>query len=203
MDIFCIHLPHRTDRMNNIKSLQKNYPSFNFIVVNGILDENGARGCLLSHQSIIRMAKQQNLPYVWVIEDDCQFLVNNGTLLTHARNMINFMRDTSVEIVNGCGNINDPRIQIKGNSDTLTFLKSECVSTTHCIVYNASSYDKLLAFGSDTIADVNTNACNMLFTYPYLATQLPSYSDIEKKDVVYDNIVKSMNHVRSIMQGGH
>jgi len=85
--------------MENIKKLQKNYPSFNFILVNGIRDENGARGCLLSHQFIIRMAKQKKLPYVWVIEDDCTFLVTNGALITYARDITQAIAD--VDIVNG------------------------------------------------------------------------------------------------------
>ena len=199
MDIFCIHLPHRTDRMENIKRLQKNYPSFNFIVVNGIRDDNGARGCLLSHQAIIRMGKQKNLPYVWVIEDDCQFLVNNGVLATYARDIVGFI--PTVGIVNGCGNLTDPDVSIVAKSGSMTYLRSPFVGTTHCIVYGASCYDKMLGFDNTHIADIITNQCNMVFTYPYLATQLPSYSDIEKKDVAYDNIMKSMNHVRAIVQG--
>lgn len=200
MDIYCIHLPHRTDRMENIKKLQKNYPSFNFIVVNGIRDENGARGCLLSHQFIIRMAKQKKLPYVWVIEDDCQFLVNNGVLSTYARDIVRFI--SGVGIINGCGNLNNQDVSIVAKAGDMTFLYSPNVGTTHCILYGESCYDKMLSFDDTHVADKITNECKMVFTYPYLATQLPSYSDIEKKDVVYENILKSMNRVKSIVQGG-
>jgi len=201
MDIFCIHLPHRKDRMENIKRLQKNYPSFNIIVVNGIRDDNGARGCLLSHQFIIRTAKQRNLPYVWVIEDDCQFIVSNGVLATYARDIVRFVHN--VGIVNGCGNLNDPDVSIVAKSDGMTYLRSPSIGTTHCVIYGVSCYDKMLSYDDTHIADVITNECNMVFTYPYLAIQLPSYSDIEKKDVVYDNITRSMNHVRSVVQGEH
>ena len=184
--------------MENIIKLKKNYPSFNFIVINGIRDENGARGCLLSHQAIIRMGKQKSLPYVWVIEDDCQFLVNNGTLATYARDIARFI--PTVGIVNGCGNLTEPDVSIVAKSGSMTYLRSSFVGTTHCVVYGASCYDKMLGFDDTHIADIITNQCNMVFTYPYLATQLPSYSDIEKKDVAYDNIQKSMNHVRAIVQ---
>jgi len=184
--------------MENIKRLQKNYPSFNIIVVNGIRDENGARGCLLSHQAIIRMAKQKNLPYVWVIEDDCQFLVNNGVLATYARDIARFI--STVGIVNGCGNLTDPNISIVARSGGMTFLHSPNVLTAHCIVYGASCYDKMLSYDDTHIADVITNQCNMVFTYPYLATQLPSYSDIEGLDVNYDNIQRSSEHVRVFLQ---
>jgi len=40
----------------------------------------------------------------------------------------------------------------------------------------------------------------MVFTYPYLATQLPSYSDIEKKDVVYENIRASASFVQTFLE---
>ena len=199
MDIYCIHLPHRTDRMENIKKLQKNYPSFNIIVVNGIRDENGACGCLLSHQFIIRKAKQENLPYVWVIEDDCRFSVNNGVLAGYAREIARFI--PKVGIINGCANLNDPNISIVAKAGDMTYLRCPDIRTTHCIVYGASCYDTMLSFDDTRVTDVITNECDMVFTYPYLATQLPSYSDIEKKDVGYNNILKSMNHVRSIVRG--
>lgn len=198
MEVFCIHLPHRTDRMENINKLRKNYPSFNFILVNGIRDENGARGCLLSHQFIIRMAKQKKLPYVWVIEDDCTFLVTTGALITYARDITQAIAD--VDIVNGCGNLNDHTLSIVRRGADLTFLKSPSIGTTHCILYGASCYDKMLSYDDTHIADVITNECKMVFTYPYLATQLPSYSDIEKKDVVYENIRASASFVQTFLE---
>lgn len=197
MDIYCIHLAHRTDRMENIKKLQRHYPSFNFIIVNGIRDENGARGCLLSHQYIIRLAKQKKLPYVWVIEDDCKFLVSNGALLTCARDIVRFIPD--VGIVNGCGNLNDSSIKVVSGSNDVTFLHSPDIGTTHCILYGESCYDKMLSYDSTHIADKITNECNMVFTYPYLATQLPSYSDIVGSDVSYDNIQASALYVRAFL----
>ena len=201
MDIHCIHLPHRTDRMENIKKLEKNYPSFNFIVVNGIRDENGARGCLLSHQAIIRMAKQQNLPYVWVIEDDCKFIVSNGALLTHARDITDFLRgNPAVGVVNGCGNLPEPQpIRVFSKFHDVFFMQSPHITTAHCIFYAASAYDKLLEFDDTHIADVITNDCNMVYTYPYLATQMASFSDIEEKDVDYQNIPESAKYIRALL----
>jgi len=58
----------------------------------------------------------------------------------------------------------------------------------------------MLSYDDTHIADVITNECKMVFTYPYLATQLPSYSDIEKKDVVYENIRASASFVQTFLE---
>ena len=207
MDLYCIHLPHRTDRMENIKKLQKNYPSFNIIVVPGVRDEtNGARGCLLSHQSIVRMAKEKKLPFVWVIEDDCKFMLTNGALMTHVRDISEFIvGNPTVGIVNGCGNLPEPQpIQIFSKFRDIFFMKASYVTTAHCVVYGAACYDKILSFDDTQIADVITNQCNMVFTYPYLASQIGSFSDIEEEDVDYQNIPASAKYIQAIlMKNGH
>jgi hypothetical protein len=193
--------------MENIKKLQKNYPSFNIIVVNGVRDEtNGARGCLLSHQSIVRMAKQKKLPFVCVIEDDCRFIVNNGVLATYVRNITDLFRNNpNIGVVNGCGNLPEPQpIRVVSEQLGMFFLQGVNVTTAHCVFYAESAYDKLLDFDDTHIADVITNKCNMLFTYPYLATQVSSFSDIEKEDVDYQNIPASANYIQALLaKNGH
>jgi hypothetical protein len=44
----------------------------------------------------------------------------------------------------------------------------------------------------------------MLFTYPYLATQIASFSDIEEEDVDYQNIPASAKYVHALLiKNGH
>ena len=205
MDVFCIHLPHRTDRMENIKKLRKNYSSLNIQVFEGIRDENGARGCLRSHQALIRMAKEQGRPYIWVIEDDCTFTLTNGALATIARTIVSHLNNPNVDIVNGCGNLDVYELTSIVPSNGMFFLGTPRISTTHCIFYSSSCYDKMLSLPDTTILDGprGTNACKMAFTYPYLATQLPSFSDIEKKDVYYEHILNSAGFVKHVLTRDH
>jgi len=205
MDVFCIHLPHRIDRMANIKKLRKNYPSLNIQIFEGIRDENGARGCLRSHRALIRMAKEQGRPYIWVIEDDCVFTLNNGALATLARTIITHLNNPNVDIVNGCGNLDKYELTSIVPNNGMFFLGSPIVLTAHCIFYSSSCYDKMLSLPDTTILDgqEGTNSCKMAFTYPYLATQLPSFSDIENKDVSYSHILNSMGFVKHVLTRDH
>jgi hypothetical protein len=205
MEVFCIHLPHRKDRMENINKLRKNYPSLDIRIFEGIRDENGARGCLLSHQALIRMAKKEGRPYIWVIEDDCSFTLTNGAMATMARTITTYLNSPSVDIVNGCGNLGQYEITSIVPVNSMFFLTSPALSTTHCIFYSASSYDKMLELSDTTLldGDKGTNSCNMAFTWPFLATQLPSFSDIEEKDVNYEHIMISMKFVKWTLAKAH
>lgn len=198
LDVYCIHLPHRLDRMQHIESLRVQYPSLQIHVVDAIRDENGVRGCALSHKKIISDAKARRLPSVIVIEDDCEFLLPDPQLARSLRTAVSYL--SAVDIVNGCGNLPVLTASIVGSLKDVRFLKSSDVRTTHCMVYGASSYDKVLAFSEETAIDIQTNSTNMVFTYPYLATQLPSYSDIENKDTAYGNIDVSRTFVKKIVE---
>jgi hypothetical protein len=84
------------------------------------------------------------------------------------------------------------------------FLQSPKVYTAHCILYGARVYDKVLAVDPGILIDAVQSQWNMVYTYPYLATQIPSYSDLQKADVDYDNIRRSRsfvaNHIQSLRQ---
>jgi len=201
MDVFCIHLPHRKDREENLKKIDRLYGSLRVTVVEGIKHENGAIGCLLSHQKILRMAKEQNRPYVWIIEDDCKFIPTNGGVLAYARIITKFLTDNpTVQVVNGCGNLADFEITSVQKIRDLFFLTAPKVFTTHCIFYSASAYDDILALDTGVPIDSAVNKMKMVFTWPFLATQVESYSDIEEKDVNYDNIIHSNNFIISKLQ---
>jgi hypothetical protein len=148
------------------------------------------------------MAKEQGRPYIWVIEDDCRFLVNNGILAAHARSVIDYLTENNAaEIVNGCGNLMHPDVMPVSRRGDVIFVRGREISTTHCMFYGSKSYDAILSIDEGLTLDSRggTNSCQMLFTYPYLATQLPTYSDIEKKEVEYELIARSSSHTRAVL----
>jgi len=202
MDVFVIHMPHRKDRMDALKRMHKLYPCLNLHVVHGIQHERGLTGCLLSHQMIVRNAKEKGQPYVIVLEDDCDFLLKNGELSKMFHAIFEFLKNhPEIQVVNGCGNM-DPLVRgitSFEKSGPLTIVRSPSISTTHCILYTQAGYDAFLAFKEDCIIDYEMNSLNMVYTYPFLAKQLPCYSDIEKKIVNYDNILASEAYVKSLV----
>ena len=201
MDVFCIHLPHRTDRMANIQKLQRFYPSLNIHVVEGIQHERGLTGCLLSHQKIVRMAKEQGRPYVWVIEDDCKLLPGNGTVISYVKRIASYLADNpTVGIVNGCGNLGEFKIDTIRAVGDMFFMTAPQVWATHCIFYSQSCYDAFLDLDPGAIIDTETNKMKLVFTFPFLATQVTSFSDITKRDVNYENIIESRNYILHVLR---
>jgi len=199
-DAYCINLQHRTDRKLHMSNIALRYPSLRIHYVDGVYDSDGVTGCNLSHKKVIREAKARGDPYVLVLEDDCDFLVSESDLIAFLHTIKEYIHThPEVEIVNGCGNLVNFTVSSNTVLNGIHFLKSNPVYTAHCIVYCASIYDKILATRSELPIDVITNDYNMVFTYPYLATQLPSYSDISKKDVSYWNIKKSQEFVKKFI----
>jgi hypothetical protein len=72
-NVYYINLEERVDRKvlveTELKKMKWKYERFN-----AVKHERGALGCSLSHLAIIEMAKQKNLDYVVILEDDIQFL---------------------------------------------------------------------------------------------------------------------------------
>lgn len=194
--VHCIHLPERTDRYENIKHIRKAYPFLDVRVVDAIRHETGWIGCLRSHKKIVQSAKDAGKPYVIVIEDDCDFIVDAPTLKTQLATIVDYLAEhPEIQVVNGCGNLIRFTIDSVESFRETRFLRSPEVRTTHIIVYNASAYDTVLNFEETVAVDEQLNACQMVYTYPYLARQLPGYSDINKHVVNYTNIDRSMEFV--------
>jgi hypothetical protein len=181
--------------------LSERYPSLRIHYVDGVYNSNGVVGCLLSHKKVIREAKARGDPYVLVLEDDCDFLVSNDELHEYLITIREYIRlNPEVEIVNGCGNLIDYTISSCSSFKDMYFLKSNTVYTTHCILYCSNVYDKLLQTREGIPLDVLTNDFHMVFTSPYIATQLSSYSDILKEDVSYSQIKKSEEFVKRFIK---
>ena len=67
---YIINLKHRTDRYEHMVTEMKKLPvSYEF--VEGIIDET--KTCFQSQKKCIQLAKQRNLPYVLILEDDAVF----------------------------------------------------------------------------------------------------------------------------------
>jgi hypothetical protein len=186
-------------------AMQAKYPSVKIHYVEGIRDIDPLRGCQLSHKKCVQMAKDAGWPYVIVLEDDCDFWLSDKQLLQAFQTMIEYYTcHHEVDIVNGCGNLDGFTITMCEKFRQMYFLQSPKVYTTHCVLYGARVYDRIITFHPGPPPDVVANTTNMVYTYPYLATQIPSYSDLQEADVNYDNIRTSRsfvaNHIQSLRQ---
>ena len=71
-NVFYINLDHRNDRRANVERQLANF-NWKYNRFPAIKHENGRIGCTLSHLQLLNYAKNQNLPYIVIIEDDIEF----------------------------------------------------------------------------------------------------------------------------------
>lgn len=164
-------------------------------------DQNLAKarlGCTLSHLEIIKEAKEQNYDSVLILEDDCKFVKNPHIALDKAFNDLKHLPECGMLYLgsNNLGGIT----QLTPNIGKLNGSY-----TTHAYIVFKNMYDTILDFDFTTykvIDEYYMNLCrdtrfNVYTVTPIAATQKVSYSDIEGKDVNYeDMIVNSYNNIK-------
>ena len=71
IDIFVINLIKCIDRKNQIIQDFSLYKEVQLHFIEAIKTDNGAIGCFLSHKKCVEIAKERNMKYIIVLEDDC------------------------------------------------------------------------------------------------------------------------------------
>jgi hypothetical protein len=86
-----INLENREDRLQHVKT-ELNKMGITGERINAIRMTDGAIGCSMSHIRCLETAKERNLPYVFICEDDIFFL--NPELLRE--NVVKFSKNTNI-----------------------------------------------------------------------------------------------------------
>lgn len=143
---YVVNLERRTDRLEHIKK-ELEYIGWEYEIFQAI-DTNSHVGCSLSHIEIIKLAKQQELESVMVIEDDCTFM-------PFSKDLINKIESSCFLETFGIFNLSptlNARINYSENCQYLLdmtnlpeHLPHERINTaTNCLIYHNSVYDKML-----------------------------------------------------------
>lgn len=193
-NVFYINLDHRKDRKDNVEKQLADY-NWNYTRFPAIQHENGRIGCTLSHLQLLTYAKNQNLPYIVIIEDDIVFTKPKTFMLSLDKFMEN---NHNYDVLLLAGNIVPPYKEIGSYAIKVDF----CQTTTGYMVQN-HYYDKLInnietgmnhllkypnmhvQFAIDKWWTKLQNIDNWYFIVPATVTQAQDYSDIEQKVVNY------------------
>ena len=197
-NIFYINLEHRTDRKKHVENELKKMGWNNYTRFNAIKCKNGRVGCSMSHLKILKDARDNNLDYVVVVEDDICFTQPEMFNVM----MKNFLeKDIKYDVLLLAGNIRSTR-----QLDTFIYKASKSFTTTGYIV-KKHYYDKLINNIEDGIKNllshpdkhmffaIDTNWFNLqrqdnwLIFRPRTVSQLPDYSDIEERYISYNHLM--------------
>lgn len=180
--VLVINLDHRTDRWLHTKGLCESV-GIDPIRVSAIRQSPGHIGAALSTIKCVNMAKEMELPWVLVLEDDCNFtkeawdrFCSYLPILWKRRNEWNYFNGGPTYI---------SRIS---PWDKETKLASGHALTTHFALYNNTVYDKFSSWiterGPIDVWLRNVSPC--IFGFPMIANQLSDFSDTEGKIQEYD-----------------
>lgn len=166
-----IHKPDRKDRYDLItKEAQKQ--GFEIRWWDAIVEFPPKTGICKAHKQIIRWAKEQNLPYVLVLEDDCAF-TDKGAM---DRFVSTIPEDYDIYLGGVC---------IKEDIPADRVLHRFCCM--HCYIVHNKFYDTFLGIRENT--DIETALIGIgkyIVHYPFLAVQHSTFSDNTHKNWVFD-----------------
>lgn len=169
--LYCPHLGR------DIHGLQAALPHLEVYL--GAPTPRGEDGCLDGHQAIVATAQADELPRVWVLEDDCQFTAHFDYARWGAD--ADWAQANGYDVlVGGSTRTYDEKGVREGMIEVAAF------HSAHCVVYFASGYEKVklavqpydLSLGRD---------CGMrcVLAWPFVAVQRPSFSGILQQHVDY------------------
>ncbi len=178
MDYYCINLKSRKDKKTFMKKQAKKY-NINIIFHTVTKHNNPIKGCLESHLQLVKKAKQNNFPYIAIIEDDAKFL---------RKPIFNIPNYFSLLYLGGSIK------QVEPYNEHYNIAKE--VWSTHGYIIHSSIYDKIIQdletynkeidrYYVEQIQNKVERPC--LVVKPLITTQKSGYSDIQEKYVNYDD----------------
>lgn len=180
---YIINLAHRFDRRKAMSEQCIKMKIKNAEYFDAVHHHIGWKGATISHMNVIRKAKELNLPYVIIIEDDCVFspAFNSNIEIVEA----SIPKDWDM-FYYGQNQIEGKAIKLPNSCI------AKCTYSTSAMCYAVSNtmYDKILnEVKLDKPHDVYYaqmhKSINAYCVLPNLAWQMDSYSDILERDVKY------------------
>jgi GR25 family glycosyltransferase involved in LPS biosynthesis len=186
-NIFYINLDHRTDRKKHIENELKKMSWLKYMRFNAIKNKNGRFGCAQSHLALLEYAKETNLEYIIILEDDIHFKnpkMFNELLIKFFK--LNMPFDVLLFVANTTNNIkiNNFVSQTKHSYSTAGYLVRNHYYDKLINNIKNNMYNK--GYAIDVYYTHLQKKDRWFFLRPRTVSQLPGYSDIERKQVNYD-----------------
>lgn len=188
LSAYIINLKHRIDRRDHMINEMKKFPvSYEF--VDGIVDET--KTCFRSQKKCIQLAKENNLPYVLVLEDDAIFTDDAIDIFQKTFNEINSL---TWDMFFLGANLQSPAIRVSNS-----ILQLSGAYAAHAYVVHEQFYDTIINLPHTCEMDVHyhnlMSSHNIYMCDPMIAYQLPSYSDLQDgyrdyNDAIFNNYLK-------------
>lgn len=182
---YCVNLKERNDRFEQItKEIARVGLNVEFFRVDRD-PEGGALGCLRSHVALIKKAKELNLPYIFIIEDDVVFLDSIDNIPEPPPDWDMLYLGANIRA----------KYATPGEKKGKYSWCRGTFATTHCYAIKASLYDKVITEAEESGKEIDRFYSEDIhpkpehrayLIYPIIANQTEGFSDIEGRYVNYD-----------------
>jgi len=192
-EIYVINLDRRTDRWENA---QKEFECVGVLDrvnrISAIENEDGRIGLIKSFLKIFKDVKERNVENVLIFEDDVKFIKENNPI------------ETLEKSISQIGKIEWSLFYLGANThEKCNLFRPNLILlhnafSAHAVAYNYKTYKQIIEKfeNINKINDINDindvffckeiqNKRTSFLVNPMIATQTPSYSDLEKKHVDY------------------
>jgi len=134
--VFYINLEERTDRRELIEKELQEYGITKYERFNAHSHKNGSVGCGMSHQNVLKIAKERKYKRILIFEDDFKFLVSKNEFEENMNKLKNVNFDVCFLSYN---------LREYSEVDEYDFLlKAIKCHTTSGYIINEQHYDKLI-----------------------------------------------------------
>lgn len=174
-DKICLTLPESRKRLISFCSGNTE----GFFIFPGLRHTSGWIGCGMSYKFLMKKAKEANLPFLLVCEDDVEFLPNGKKLYQRALNYLSRIKEPW-DIFSGYIADLHPQIEIttrRGSEPYEKYAHLNKMTSMVMNLYHSRFYDKLAEW-DETNTDVANNTIDryienhtgttIIVTYPYL-----------------------------------
>lgn len=208
-NVFYINLDDRTDRKISVENQLKSL-GWEFTRFSAVKHKNGALGCSLSHIALLEKAIKLNLDYIIIFEDD--FVIKDLNIFKQSFNqVINILKPKFDVLKLGCNSLPPYKNTTSFYTQlTFSFCSHAYMVKNHYFktllnnlkqsIFLLENYNgfvmnkKLNLYCCDVWCNLLTKKDVWLQLLPLTVSQLPGYSNIEKKNVNYDKVSLSLKN---------
>jgi GR25 family glycosyltransferase involved in LPS biosynthesis len=189
---FCINLDDRTDKWADTQAA---FQGTGIVPkrFSGIKHSEGWRGCGASHVAIAREAMRRGLPWVLIVEDDCVPVADFAARWPVVKQALWDDYGHWDIFLGGPTYIQGP-VELHGKH----LIEIEGAFALHFYVLQAASYEKVIAWNPDRHGPIDvyySDILRIVTTYPLLAKQRPSLSDIRQEQTDYSYFFDESEHI--------
>ena len=194
---FCINLDDRPEKWADTKAAFEG-TGIKPERFSALRHKEGWRGCGASHVAIAREAMRRGLPWVLVLEDDCVPVADFSQRWPIVKQALWDERGAWDIFLGGPTYIQGP---VEHTSRHLVTI--DTAFATHFYVLQASAYERAIAWNPDRHGPIDvyfSNQFRKVTTYPLLATQRASVSDIKGTVIDYSALFdESSDNMQQLM----